>query len=443
MENLREKEKQGLSLSVEFTSNFEVNIADTRFTKVKIWIMHTGLNANGSYFSKEAILSAIPTLANTPILGYIEKNKRGEDDFSDHRSGFDENHHLKYMGSAYGVIPEDNNAHFEHRICDDGIEREFLVVDGLMWNKMEDGVGILLKSGSKAQSMELDPEIYDGFYDRDFVFHFTRFVFYGACILGKDVEPAMINSTVEVEFSKQFKDEITSKLNMYNKYMKENTETMEEQVIEVQEVETIETPIVEETTEVVVETTVEETVEATPETTEEVTETVVETEETVSEDSTVETTEEVVEEERTDNTVEVETQEEGVSAEVEVAGDTQVAEFTAKINELETTIESLNKQISELTEYKAKREKEDREKEETELFAKYDDELSAISEYAKIKENKDSFENVVEIEKEIALVYTRNIRNTKQQEQPSQRIYFDSVDNTNNRYGSLVDKYKF
>lgn len=434
MEDIRQREKQGLSLSVEFASDFEVNIADTRFTRVKIWIMHTGLNANGSYFSKESILSAIPTLANTPILGYIESNKQGEDDFSDHRYGFDNNHHLKYMGSAYGVIPEDNNAHFEYRVCSDGVEREFLVVDGLMWNKIEDGVSILLKSGSKSQSMELDPEIYDGFYDRDFVFHFTRFVFYGACILGKDVEPAMINSTVEVEFSKQFKDEITSKLNMYNKYMKENTDTMEEQVIEVQTVETTETPIVEETVEEVV-----ETVDATSETVEQV----AETEEVVVGESTETTTEETVEEERTDNAVESKSQEEGVSAEVEVVVDTQVAEFTAKISELETTIMNLNEQINQLTEYKAMREKADREEEEKELFAKYDDELSAISDYAKIKENKDSFKDIVELEKEIALVYTRNVKNMKDNEQPTKRIYFDNTDNTNSRYGSLVNKYQF
>ncbi|MFE6350965.1 hypothetical protein ACFVL3_20130, partial [Bacillus velezensis] len=58
---------------------------DTRFLKVKIWLMHLGENLNGSYFNKEAVQAAIPSLANTPILSYIEENSDGDIDFSDHR----------------------------------------------------------------------------------------------------------------------------------------------------------------------------------------------------------------------------------------------------------------------------------------------------------------------------------------------------------------------
>ena len=35
---------------------------DTRYIKAKIWIMHTKQNYNNSYFSKESIEEAIPSI---------------------------------------------------------------------------------------------------------------------------------------------------------------------------------------------------------------------------------------------------------------------------------------------------------------------------------------------------------------------------------------------
>lgn len=181
----------------------EYEVDDIRFLKVKIWLMHLGENLNGSYFSKNVVESAMPTLANTPILAYIEDNN-GEDDFSDHRSILViENNkvEIKYIGQAIGVIPETNNAQFEKRLCDDGIEREFLTVEGLVWTKWDTPIDIFNRDLIKSQSMEL-AEDYDGYFDKnDNLFHFTDFKFFGACALGKEVIPAMQNSTIEIQFS--------------------------------------------------------------------------------------------------------------------------------------------------------------------------------------------------------------------------------------------------
>lgn len=184
-------------------NHYESNSDDSRFTKVKIWIMHTGQNHNGSYFSKEVVKDAIPTLANTPILAYIEDNSKGEKDFSDHRQIIvieDGDVKIKYIGQAIGVIPEENDAHFEFRLCDDGVEREFLVCEGIVWNKWDDPIDIFNRDQVKANSMELHEE-YSGEFQQDNLFHFTEFKFFGACSLGEDVLPAMQNSTIEKQFS--------------------------------------------------------------------------------------------------------------------------------------------------------------------------------------------------------------------------------------------------
>lgn len=197
-------------------TNFDTT--DTRFIRVKIWLMHLEENLNGSYFARPIVEEAIPTLANTPILAFIEENDTGDIDFSDHRQvlivnkdGFE----IKYLGKAIGVIPETNNAQFEQRLCDDGETRTFLTVEGLVWTKFDEPIDILLRDKIKGQSMELHDN-YEGEFKDDNLFHFTKFSFYGACGLGMDVLPAMHNATIEVNFSlDDFTKEIQSKMEEY------------------------------------------------------------------------------------------------------------------------------------------------------------------------------------------------------------------------------------
>lgn len=207
------------SLPVEFEKIEDIKGDNTNFTKVKIWLMHLGENYNKSYFEKDVVDNALPTLSYIPIVGFIEKNKSGEDDFSNHRYILSKNEngvYRKYLGSAYGVIlsSEDNNAHYENRIGDDGIERTYLVCEGILWDMFEDSSNIMNRDVIKAQSMELDEDSFEGYEDDDGVFYFTKFSFRASCILGQDYEPAMANSTIEVQFTmSDFIKSIQSELN--------------------------------------------------------------------------------------------------------------------------------------------------------------------------------------------------------------------------------------
>lgn len=219
------KNKSVLSFPIFFEKISDVfSTEDDRFTKVKIWLMHTGENFNGSIFDKSVIEQAVSTLEYIPIVGFIEENKvQNEKDFTNHKFIItkDENGvRRKYIGNAYGVITaqSDNNAHFENRMCDDGIEREFLVVDGICWNMFEDSSDILKRDVIKSHSMELHEPSVDGYADENGKFHFTKFSFRAACILGDGVEPAMHNSTIEVQFTMtEFMRSVQSELD--NKYI--------------------------------------------------------------------------------------------------------------------------------------------------------------------------------------------------------------------------------
>lgn len=219
-------DKPQLNIPIIFQKLSHYDVEDTRFIKVKIWLMHLGENLNGSYFEKSVVEDAIPSLANTPILAYIEENSDGEKDFSDHRMILvkeEGQYKVKYIGQAIGVIPESNNAKFEFRLCDDGVEREFLTVEGLVWqDKWDDAPDILNRDLIKAESMELHKD-YEGEFQEDNLFHFTKFKFYGACGLGKSVLPAMQNATIEVQFTFDgFQKEIQERMEQFKKFSLQN-----------------------------------------------------------------------------------------------------------------------------------------------------------------------------------------------------------------------------
>lgn len=176
------------------------NIEDVRFLKGKIWICHTGKNLNNTNFEKEVIQSAIPSLANIPVLGFIQSNSLNESDFRGHEQRIvidKDGVQIEYIGRAYGIVPESNNAKFEMKLCDDGIEREFLTAEVLFWRKFPESTEIIERDQVKNHSMELFPSSVQGSFSKEGVFNFSQFQFEGLCLLGNDVTPAMKGSILE------------------------------------------------------------------------------------------------------------------------------------------------------------------------------------------------------------------------------------------------------
>jgi len=209
------------NIPVEF-EQVPLNVLDDRFMKVKVWLAHTGENRNNSIFSKELLESMIPSLANIPILGYIAVDDNGKEiDFMGHEERLvieDNEFKLKYVGRAYGLIPTENNARFEKRYGEDGLEREYLVCDGLIWRKFPEVERIFDRDGGfKSQSMELQYSSVKGYTDSNGVFVFTEAKFEGACLLGENVSPAMISSTIEkFSVANKIQTELSEMLTEFN-----------------------------------------------------------------------------------------------------------------------------------------------------------------------------------------------------------------------------------
>lgn len=192
---------------VSFIKKGEYEFSDFRFIDVSIDVMHTGANLNKTSFTKDAINKAVPTIRNTPILGYVVDELDEEDkDFKGHEHELritDKDVKYVYAGQAYGVIPESCNPRWIVKDDGTGIEREYLRVDGLIWTKFSDPVDIFTRDGTKNHSVELT-DMACGPADKNGNVPVGSFKFDGCCILSTtdpSIKPAMTGSCVTANFS--------------------------------------------------------------------------------------------------------------------------------------------------------------------------------------------------------------------------------------------------
>lgn len=200
---------------ISFTKKNEYSNSDFRFIDVSIDVMHTGANLNKTSFTKDAINKAVPTIRNTPILGYVVDELDEEDkDFKGHEHELritDKDVKYVYAGQAYGVIPESCNPRWIIKDDGTGIEREYLRVDGLIWTKFSDPVDIFTRDGTKNHSVELT-DMACGPADKNGNVPVGSFKFDGCCILSTtdpSIKPAMTGSCVTANFSVE---DITSQI---------------------------------------------------------------------------------------------------------------------------------------------------------------------------------------------------------------------------------------
>ena len=192
---------------ISFTKKNEYSNSDFRFIDVSIDVMHTGANLNKTSFTKDAISKAVPTIRNTPILGYVVDELDEEDkDFKGHEHELritDKDVKYVYAGQAYGVIPESCDPRWIVKDDGTGIEREYLRVDGLIWTKFSDPVDIFTRDGTKNHSVELT-DMACGPADKNGNVPVGSFKFDGCCILSTTdpkIQPAMTGSCVTANFS--------------------------------------------------------------------------------------------------------------------------------------------------------------------------------------------------------------------------------------------------
>lgn len=220
---------------------------DSNLLKVRLKVVKTGTNYNGSKFSLDSIRKAEPTLFNIPILGYLKQVDEDSFDYDGHNmitqiveqpNGYKVTY--KYLERPIGVIPESSKVEY---VEEDGVT--YMYCDGYIWKSYaNEGLDVILSSDSKGISMEI--EVMDGDFDEeDYYFDITDFKYLGVTVLGDDVRPAIEGACmVKSDFS-SYKAEIEKICKEIYSMERKEGEKMSEQVVD-NVVDVVEEPIVEE-----------------------------------------------------------------------------------------------------------------------------------------------------------------------------------------------------
>ena len=170
-----------------------------RFLKLRVKVMHTGLNLNNSVFGLEAVEAAKPTLANIPLLAFIKKvdGDDSQSDFAGHEYEIritENDMKFVYLGRPIGIIPETNNYALET----DEEGKIFVVVDAYVWKDYANSaLDILNRDEVKKVSMEVIIDEYEWQSDYSYV-DILAYKYTGVALLGEDVREAMIGAKAEV-----------------------------------------------------------------------------------------------------------------------------------------------------------------------------------------------------------------------------------------------------
>ena len=140
-------------------------------------VFYKGRNRNGTYITDEFAEKLIKSAPYTPVKGIYEV-----DDYTDHGTKRSE-------GRIYGIVPMDHNFAWEKHVDSDGVEREYACFDVLYYTALYKEAGEI---DGKSESMELFRDTLKGDWkimEGKKTYVFTDGCFLGLQALGDDVEP--------------------------------------------------------------------------------------------------------------------------------------------------------------------------------------------------------------------------------------------------------------
>lgn len=193
---------------LDCVSLYNVEEINSSFATGTLKVMYLGSNRNGSYFSKDAVEKALPSLRNVPIVCRWDDQagEIGGHDIAVVSDG-DGGLRLKNLTEPCGVVPDHARFSFQIERDADDNEHEYLVIDGvILWKRQDVYRYIVNDLGGKVKhSMEVNVlrngKTADGYYD------ITNFEFTALCLLG-NCEPCFQGSELELYSAQNFKQKM-------------------------------------------------------------------------------------------------------------------------------------------------------------------------------------------------------------------------------------------
>jgi len=388
-------------INTSFSDKFEK--VNEEFLKCTVSIMSYDQIANGTKFTKQSIINALPTLNYSPVIGYFN----GED-FEGHGQEMvwtDDGIEFIVKTIPFGVMIKDS-ARFEYITKDNGEKEEYLVADCYLWSRYEDAINIV-KENKCNQSMEV--MVNDCSY-KDNYLEIRDFNFSGVCILGENVNPAFKLAKIRTvdKFSKDnFKGDYQEMLSSLDKFLnfEEGGSTVEENK-----------------------------------------ELVIENEET----NTEKIVDETMSEEIVDKSVEISTEEETSSSQdFESLYNEMLVSYgllEKELSEVKSSYSEIEKELKILKEYKDTKEFEMRKSKEDELFSKFE-EISENEDFLELQKDAENY-SLEDLEVRLFAILGKSKFNAKKSNKKQEtKAVFNHVETSyedekpKSKYEKLIKKY--
>jgi len=183
----------------ECSSIYNVRDLNSSFALGSIKILYTGPNRNGSFFSKESVQRALPSLKNVPIVCHYdyEENEIGGHDVEAVASP-DGKLTIRNLTSPIGVVPEAAKFRFETSPDENGTEHEYLIADNVILWKRQDAYSHIVNDldGHISHSMEINVKSGD-FDSKRGLYTIDDFEFTALCLL-ENVTPCFQGSALQL-----------------------------------------------------------------------------------------------------------------------------------------------------------------------------------------------------------------------------------------------------
>lgn len=191
-----------------------VKPVNDEFTLCKCYVMAINKNRNLSFISKETADEALATLYNIPVIGHLYEDEDGNLHMGGHdyvlAKDKEGNVFFKPVGVPYGVVPQQDNVHYEDVTEPDGSVRTYLVCDIILWTGRFPELCSAIYSEDLyfGQSMEINVDKYEPLKEDTNYTNILSYSYSALCLLGKSddpekhVEPCFPMASVEpYEFS--------------------------------------------------------------------------------------------------------------------------------------------------------------------------------------------------------------------------------------------------
>ena len=324
-------------------SNVKPSTVNHSFDEAEVRIACLGDNANGSSFSEESFMKALPSLKNIPIVALY---KEDEDNFGGHETSYeikDGDFKVVYNTHPFGVIHESAKQWYE-MVEENGVAKKYLVSECLLW-KRQKSYDLVKEKGKFSVSMEI--EVLRGNFEKgSSIYHIDDFIFTAVAVLGEGVAPCFKSAEIKL-FSNN--EEYTEMLQAYKQF---GLETFKGGDNVKEDVNIVEETIVEEVEESAIEDVAEDAV------VEEAKEEEVTVDNTVSEESN-----EDVQEEPQEDVQDAE--------EPQVNYELMYNELQVEYGKVVAELEETKKEFTRLKEFEKKILEEERKENEDKIFAKF------------------------------------------------------------------------